>query len=409
MSQLEAQDELERGTAQKEDETVEALGNRIQSLVSKSFPMLRGRDKAYQEKRYFIQNLADKATAKHLKMTCGGDSFTDVVEKATIAALHEKSEKKEDQNKPKKYESSKPFPMQDSGKGRQYDGQRRFGSSQQQTFYNPGMNSNYFSGNQGGYDRGGYKDSYDNPTSGYQKGSSGYGYGGGPRSYPRLDQTGSQGSSGLMQQQQVKPLQLMQPPPQSGSGGGKYPSFQQQGNPKEGRAAYATLENDDDIFMKEENGKFTAGGLGVGIARKQDERESSKEDEKEKEEVLCKARKEEWRYDEKQMMPGKGCKFKEVTAEKEVTTEKRIINGVKRTLARNRKFLCKLQSKVTLNEEDRRIEADCKWRIEALEANLEDDMARMKSCANAEVNPEVKQNPMTTKVKGKQWDDNGGW
>jgi hypothetical protein len=78
-------------------------------------------------------------------------------------------------------------------------------------------------------------------------------------------------------------------------------------------------------------------------------------------------------------------------------------------LARNRKFLCKLQSKGTLNEGDRRIEADCKMRIEALEANLEDGMARMRSSEKAEVNPEVKQNPMTRKVKGKPWNDNGGW
>jgi hypothetical protein len=116
------------------------------------------------------------------------------------------------------------------------------------------------------------------------------------------------------------------------------------------------------------------------------------------------------KLEERDMMPGKGCKFKESTTGKGVTTEEKGINdNVKRTLARNKRFLCELQSKGTLNEGEKRIEADCKWRIEALESNLEDDMTRMKSCAKAEENPEVKQNPMTTKVKGKPWDDVGGW
>jgi hypothetical protein len=119
---------------------------------------------------------------------------------------------------------------------------------------------------------------------------------------------------------------------------------------------------------------------------------------------------EQRKLEERHMMPGKGCKFKESTTGKGVTREeKRINDDVKRTLARNKRFMCELQSKGTLNEEDRRIEADCKWRIEALETNLEDVTARMNSSENAEVNPEVKQNPMTTKVKGKPWNDNGGW
>jgi hypothetical protein len=116
------------------------------------------------------------------------------------------------------------------------------------------------------------------------------------------------------------------------------------------------------------------------------------------------------KLEERHMMPGKGCKFKESTTGKGVTTEEKGINDdVNRTLARNKRFLCELQSKGTLNERERRIEADCKQRIEALEARREDGMTRMNSNANAEENPKVKRNPMTTKVKGKPWNDNGGW
>jgi hypothetical protein len=140
--------------------------------------------------------MKDKAISVNQEMNCdNGTPFSNVVVKATKAEHHKKSLKRREE----KDESSKIALTQDKGKGsfqgnsgfksfnsnsnnfRQNDGQRRFGgyggpSQQQQPYYNPGMNSNNFSGYQGGYDGGGYGKSYDNPAQGYQEGGSGYGY-----------------------------------------------------------------------------------------------------------------------------------------------------------------------------------------------------------------------------------------
>jgi hypothetical protein len=67
--------------------------------------------------------------------------------------------------------------------------------------------------------------------------------------------------------QQPQPLQSRQPPPQNV----KYPMFQ----PKEAKMMYATFK-EDDVFVKEEKGKYSVDGLRVGIARKQDEWETKK-------------------------------------------------------------------------------------------------------------------------------------
>jgi hypothetical protein len=64
MSRNEAANELEKGTEQKADETTEALGRRIQILVSKAYPSLKGSDKVYEEKRFFISNLANMSIAR---------------------------------------------------------------------------------------------------------------------------------------------------------------------------------------------------------------------------------------------------------------------------------------------------------------------------------------------------------
>ena len=151
MTQFESLDELERGSPQKAAESVEALAQRIQDLVSKAYPTTRGKEKELMEKRYFIKNLANKTIATNLVMNCDDEMpFLEMITRATKATLHERTMKKDETPPKEANTNSRPAQSNNrAGSGSFIPRQNTFNN--QRSNYGPGRGGN--SGNGGQFNR----------------------------------------------------------------------------------------------------------------------------------------------------------------------------------------------------------------------------------------------------------------